>query len=31
MVNYPYVWGYIGNEMAGIDLYLDDWKITKIG
>ncbi len=30
MVNYPYVWGYIGNEMAGIDLYLDDWKITKM-
>jgi hypothetical protein len=30
MVTYPYIWGYIANEMAGIDLYLDDWKITKV-
>jgi hypothetical protein len=29
MVIYPYIWGYIANEMAGIDLYLDNWKITK--
>mmetsp|Transcript_21119 Transcript_21119/g.30171 ORF Transcript_21119/g.30171 Transcript_21119/m.30171 type:complete len:1744 (+) Transcript_21119:152-5383(+) len=29
MATYPYVWAYIGNEVAGVDLYVDDWAITK--
>jgi hypothetical protein len=31
MATYPYVWGYIGNEIATVDLYLDDWSIKKFG